>query len=93
MKMEIAGITKGIILLMIIIGTSGYKSMAMDDTCFPKGVAAVDTIRDTTTPEGFKDTWDKLEGAGWKIIDVRKINDGKLIELIGIRRRPSKGYA
>jgi len=46
-----------------------------------------------TSPEGFKDTWDKLEGAGWKIIDVRKINDGKLIELIGIRRRPSKGYA
>lgn len=85
--------TKGIILLMVIIWTSGYKSMAMDDNGFLKGVAAMDTIRDTTTPEGFKDAWDKLEGDGWRIVDVRKIDGGKLIELTGVRRRPSKKHA
>lgn len=62
----------------------------MDDNGFLKGVAAMDTIRDTTTPEGFKDAWDKLEGDGWRIVDVRKIDGGKLIELTGVRRRPSK---
>lgn len=55
-----------------------------------KGPAAMDTIRDTTDIYGCKDAIDKITGAGYKIITMKTINEGKLIVITGVKEIKKK---
>ena len=51
-------------------------------------IAATDTIRDTTDKQGFFDAIARVEEAGYRIINVRKITKENLTVITGVKGEP-----
>ena len=91
MKMEDVGMmssnVKIIVLLAIVLFCHNLcnASDAIGYMSNDKGLATMDTIRDTTDIFSCKDAIAKIEGAGYTVISVKKLNERKLVVITGVK--------